>query len=252
LAGNVARLNGVAFIASMDLRRLHPIHGTDRRSRDKDVMNDANFMASRIRAAKDCSGTRVIAVNVMRAVTEYPGWSVKPASGADAIVMGAGLPLDLPDLTADFPHVALIPILSDVRGVALVLKKWQRKNRMPDAIVIEHPRYAGGHLGAAKPEDVTDARFDFETVLPGVLRVFEEMGLEPRAIPVIPAGGINTHERVRELIALGASAVQLGTPFAVSEEGDAHPTSSGCYEAKPEDITTISVVCRPVRLRRTG
>ena len=28
------------------------------------------------------------------------------ASGADAIVMGAGLPFDLPDLTADYPDVA--------------------------------------------------------------------------------------------------------------------------------------------------
>jgi NAD(P)H-dependent flavin oxidoreductase YrpB (nitropropane dioxygenase family) len=39
-----------------------------------------------------------------------------------------------------------------VLGVAIVLKKWLRKNRLPDAIVIEHPRRAGGHLGTAKPE----------------------------------------------------------------------------------------------------
>ena len=30
-------------------------------------------------------------------------------SGAHAIVMGAGLPLDLPDLTSSFPDVALVP-----------------------------------------------------------------------------------------------------------------------------------------------
>ena len=65
-------------------------------------------------------------------------------------MVGAGLPLDLPDLTADFPDVALIPILSDARGIQLVVRKWARNNRLPDAIVIEHPRYAGGHLGAAE------------------------------------------------------------------------------------------------------
>jgi nitronate monooxygenase len=31
-----------------------------------------------------------------------------------------------------------------------MVKKWERKKRLPDAIVIEHPRLAGGHLGAAK------------------------------------------------------------------------------------------------------
>ena len=55
-----------------------------------------------------------------------------------------------------------MPILSDVRGIAIVLKKWLRKNRLPDAIVIEHPRYAGGHLGATRPEEIDDPRFDFE------------------------------------------------------------------------------------------
>ena len=101
------------------------------------------------------------------------------------------------------------------------MKKWARKGRLPDAIVIEHPRYAGGHLGAAKIEDLADPRFDFERVLPDVLAFFRAEGIADGAIPLIPAGGINTHERIRELIALGASAVQIGTPFAVTEEGDA-------------------------------
>lgn len=258
LAGTVASLNGVGTIASIDLRRLHPdLMEQTGRSRDKEVMNDANLIAlhREIRAAKELAqGRGMVAVNVMRAVTEYPELVLQACeSGADAIVMGAGLPLDLPDLTRDFPEVALIPILSDVRGVALVLKKWARKNRMPDAIVIEHPRYAGGHLGAAKPEDVADARFDFETVLPGLLQLYTEMGIQPGSIPIIPAGGINTHERLRELISMGASAAQLGTPFAVSEEGDAHPNFKRVLaEAKPEDITTfVSVAGLPARAVKT-
>jgi NAD(P)H-dependent flavin oxidoreductase YrpB (nitropropane dioxygenase family) len=38
-------------------------------------------------------------------------------AGIDAVVVGAGLPLDLPDLARDHPHAALVPIQSDARGV---------------------------------------------------------------------------------------------------------------------------------------
>lgn len=258
LAGTVAKQGAVGTIASVDLRHLHPdLMASLGKSRDKDEINAANLVAldREVRAAKVLAcGQGMIAVNVMRAVSQYADY-VRQAceSGADAIVMGAGLPLDLPDLTADYPHVALIPILSDVRGIALTLKKWQRKGRIPDAIVIEHPKYAGGHLGAAKPEDVGDARFDFATVIPGALATFREMGIDPSQIPLIPAGGINSHEKVREMFALGASAVQLGTPFAVSTEGDAHDVFKQVLaEAQPEDIVTfMSTAGLPARAVRT-
>jgi nitronate monooxygenase len=226
LAGTVASLNGVGTIASVDLRRHHPdLMAETGRSRNREAIEKANLIAldREIKMGQDIAqGQGVIAVNVMRAVTQYQDYVRQSCqSGADAIVMGAGLPLDLPELTDGYPDVALVPILSDVRGIVLLLKKWMRKNRLPDAIVIEHPKYAGGHLGAAKKEDVDDPRFDFEVVIPGVLQAFEEMGIASEKIPLIPAGGINSHERVRELIDLGASAVQLGSAFAVAEEGDA-------------------------------
>jgi len=164
-------------------------------------------------------------------------------SGAHAIVMGAGLPLDLPDMTREFPDVALIPILSDVRGVSVVLKKWLRKKRLPDALVIEHPRYAGGHLGATRIEELRDPRFDFAPVLEGLAALYRDLGIEREQIPVIVAGGIHTHEQVRTLIGQGAAAVQLGTPFAVSVEGDAHPEFKRVLaEAQPEDIVEFTSV----------
>ena len=225
LAGTVAGLGAVGTIASIDLRRHHPDLMAQSANTDKATVTVANLTAldREIRAAKELAGGRgIVAVNIMRAVTDYAA-SVRQAcaSGADAIVMGAGLPLDLPDLAADFPDVALIPLLSDARGIQLVIKKWARKGRLPDAIVIEHPRHAGGHLGAAKIDDLADPRFDFERVLPDVHAYFRAEGIAADAIPLIPAGGINTHERIRELLALGAAAVQLGTAFAVTEEGDA-------------------------------
>ena len=42
-------------------------------------------------------------------------------------------------------------------------------------------------------------------------------------MPVVAAGGIGTAERVHELLAVGASAVRVGTRFVAAEESDAHP-----------------------------
>lgn len=245
LAGAVAKEGAVGTIASIDLRRHHPdLLEQSRQAKTKDAMDAANLVAldREIKAAKEiAAGEGMIAVNVMKAVTEHAKLARQSCeSGADAIVMGAGLPFDLPEMAEGFPGVALIPILSDVRGVNVVLKKWMRKHKLPDAIVIEHPRYAGGHLGAPKPDDINDPRFDFPGVLEGVFKLFQEFGIERERIPLIPAGGINTFEKVRDLLSLGAGAVQIGTPFAVTEEGDAHPNFKKVLaEARPEDIVTF-------------
>ncbi len=257
LAGSVASLGAVGTIASIDLRRHHPDLMAMSAHADKATVNVANLTAldREIRMAKTMSGGRgLVAVNVMRAVSEYAAY-VRQAceSGADAIVVGAGLPLDLPELVAPYPDVALIPILSDARGIQIVIKRWARKGRVPDAIVIEHPRYAGGHLGAAKIEDLSDPRFDFERVLPEVRAFFKAEGIADNAIPLIPAGGINTHERIRELVALGAAAVQLGTAFAVTEEGDADLAFKRVLaDATAGDIVEfMSVAGLPARAVRT-
>ena len=254
LAGAVARLGAMGTISSVDLRHHHPdLLECAQGCRDREALDRLNLIAldREIRLALDiAAGRGVVAINVMKAVSAHAQYVRQSCeSGAQAIVMGAGLPLDLPDMTKDFPDVALIPILSDVRGIGIVLKKWLRKNRLPDAIVIEHPRYAGGHLGATRPDEIGDARFDFEPVLAGVFALLRELGIERERMPLVPAGGINSHERVRELLALGAAAVQVGTPFAVTKEGDAHPEFKRVLaEARPEDIVTfMSVAGLPAR-----
>jgi nitronate monooxygenase len=258
LAGSVAREGAVGTLSSVDLRRHHPdLMESTGKSRDKDLINRANLTAldREIRGALEIAGgLGIIAVNIMRAVSEYAAYVRQSCeSGVQAIVVGAGLPLDLPELTTSHPDVALIPILSDARGIGVVLKKWMRKNRLPDAIVIEHPKHAGGHLGAAKIEDLNDARFEFRTVLEGTFKIFAELGIEREKLPLIVAGGIETPERVRELMGMGAAAVQLGTAFAVTEEGDAHPTFKRVLaEAKSEDIVEfMSVAGLPARAVRT-
>ena len=175
LAGSVAAMGGVGTLSAVDLRRHHPDLmertqglasrvGQDEATRQAIDAANLEAVEREIRAAREQSqGRGLLAMNVMRAVSDYAGYVKRSLeAGIDAIVVGAGLPLDLPDLAQDHPKALLVPILSDSRGVQLIVKKWERKKRLPDAIVIEHPRLAGGHLGAAKSADLNDARFDFE------------------------------------------------------------------------------------------
>jgi nitronate monooxygenase len=260
----VARASAVGTIASIDLRHHHAdLSEQARHCRDRDELNRLNLVAldREIKAALEiAAGHGLVAVNVMKAVDAHPAYVRQAcASGAQAIVMGAGLPLDLPELTEGYPDVALIPILSDARGVAIVLKKWSRLKkfgsggRLPDALVIEHPLYAGGHLGAPNPAELANERFNFAEVLPGIFKVFDDLGIARGQIPIIVGGGINSHEKLLAALALGASAVQVGTPFAVTEEGDAHPNFKRVLaDAKPEDIVTfMSVAGLPARAVNT-
>ena len=251
LAGTVAGLGGVGTLSSVDLRRHHPdlmerTTGLPQNDIAKEAINAANLEAldRDIASARTLSqGRGLLAINIMRAVTEYAA-AVKRSleAGIDAVVVGAGLPLDLPDLASDHPKALLIPILSDARGVQLLVKKWARKNRLPDAIIIEHPRLAGGHLGAARISDLNDPRFDFERVIPESMAFFKSAGLE-KDIPLIAAGGIRSLDDIRRVQSLGAAGVQLGTPFAVTEEGDAHPEFKRVLaQARDEDLAEFTSV----------
>ncbi len=258
LAAAVAREDCVGTISSIDLRRLHPdLMLATGRSRDKQAVEQANLTAleREIGAAREASGGRgAIAVNVMRAVSQYADYvRTSCAAGADAIVAGAGLAVDLPELARDWPRVALVPIVSEARAASVIARRWKRHGRAPDAIVVEHPRYAGGHLGATRLEEVADSRFDFERVLPEIRAALHEAGLDADRVPLIAAGGINSPQRARAALAAGAAAVQVGTPFAVTEECDAHANFKRVLAgARDEDIVVfMSVAGLPARAVRT-
>ncbi len=254
LAGAVAREGAMGTVASVDLRHHHAdLMEQSKSIKDQAGLDALNFEAltREVQLAKaTAQGNGMVAVNVMKAVsanTDYVRCACE--AGADAIVMGAGLPLDLPEITADHPQIALVPILSDSRGISVVLKKWLKKNRLPDAIVIEHPGHAGGHLGATRLDDVHNEKFGFDRVLSETLQIFKDLQLESLRIPLIVAGGINSHAKVQHYLQSGASGVQLGTAFAVSEEGDAHPNFKEVLaNARDEDIVEfMSVAGLPAR-----
>lgn len=255
LAGSVARLGALGTISSVDLRRHHPdlmartqhlSAGKSATAKAKTEIDAANLVAleREVRAARElAAGRGLLAINVMRAVSEYaPSVTRALECGIDAVVVGAGLPLDLPELASDHPNALLVPILSDARGVQLLVRKWERKKRLPDAIVIEHPGLAGGHLGAARISDLHDPRFAFETVIPQVLAFLRGFGVE-KEIPVIAAGGVRCFDDIARLQSLGAAAVQLGTPFAVTEECDANIEFKHVLaRAREEDLVEFTSV----------
>nr|WP_088526969.1 nitronate monooxygenase family protein [Polynucleobacter aenigmaticus] len=261
LAGAVAVTGGVGTISSIDLRRHHPDLMKETQhllpcSDSKDAINLANLEALKreiILAKGESKGFGLIAVNVMKAVNEYAAYvRCSLENGADAIVVGAGLPLDLPDLAADYPNAMLIPILSESRGVQLLVKKWMKKGRLPDAIVIENPRLAGGHVGAASVADIHNPKFNFENVIPEVLEIFKTLGIEGK-IPLIAAGGISSLQDIKRLQGLGASGVQLGTAFAVTCESDADDAFKQVLaNATKEDLVEfLSVAGLPARAVKT-
>lgn len=104
LAGAVAACGGMGTISSIDLRRLHPDLMAKTKyltpsPESKELINQANIeaLAREISLTQEIAqGNGMIAVNIMRAVNEYAAYvKCSLEAGVDAIVVGAGLPLDL-------------------------------------------------------------------------------------------------------------------------------------------------------------
>lgn len=234
LAGHVSACGGIGTIASVGLACDHPKF-------DGKNYFDINelAMADAIKQARAIAPDGVIAVNSMVALTDYDR-QVRSAceAGADIIISGAGLPLKLPDITADFPNVALVPIVSSVKAADLIIRRWEKHHRVPDAIVVETPLYAGGHLGATKMEMVNDESFSLERVIPELVSFLSDT--VKIDIPVIAAGGIWSRDDIDAALALGARGVQMGTRFACTVEGDASDRFKQAYvDAKDEDVVLI-------------
>ena len=76
-------------------------------------------------------GAGLVAINAMVATQNYAD-AVRTAveAGVDAIVSGAGLPLELPGLV-EKADVALAPIVSSGRAAKLILRRWAKASTAP-------------------------------------------------------------------------------------------------------------------------
>ena len=236
LAGAVAREGGMGVLSTAQ------IGYDDPEFKKHPEETNLKVLPVQIRKAKELSGGNgMIGVNIM-AVTQLYGDYVKTAceTGVDAIITGAGLPVELPKYAAGY-DVAIAPIVSTAKAAGVILKRWDKKyQRTADFLVIEGPK-AGGHLGFS-PEELADVgQIDYDTEIKNILAVKKQYEDKYQTqIPVFVAGGIFTNEDVRHALELGADGVQAASRFVATEECDASEAFKQAYVwADEEDIVVI-------------
>ena len=203
-----------------------------------------------INNARKVCGDVPLGCNILCASNDYARIARDACEvGFNVIVSGAGLPTNLPEFTADFPDVALVPIISSAKALKIICKRWQsRYNRLPDAVVLEGPK-SGGHQGFTY-EQCLDPNYQLEKLIAPVVEEVKNWG----SFPVIAAGGIWDKKDIENAISLGASGVQMGTRFIGTFECDASEEfKSVLLASKEEDIELIkSPVGYPARGVRTN
>ena len=243
LAGNVAKHGAIGVVSAA-----HP--GYLEEDFEKNTLA-ANIrgLTKHIKRAKEISSNGIIGVNVMVAMNNYIE-HVKTAieAGADLIISGAGLPLNLPEITKG-SSIKIAPIVSSSKAARIVLTYWKKHfNRTADAVIVEGPM-AGGHLGFKK-DKIEDETKSFDKNVQSVIEEVKNFENEfNKPIPVIVAGGVFTHEDMMKYLNLGASGVQVATQFVATHECDAHINFKNAFvNCKKEDIElTISPVGMPGR-----
>lgn len=234
LAGHVALNGGIGTIAAAGLAL-----GSDSYDGTNFFAADRQGLLEELQKAYAIAPEGVIGVNCMVAVQNYDD-VVRTAckGGAKLIISGAGLPMTLPGLTSDFPEVALVPIVSSLKAAELIARKWSKTyQRLPDAVVVEDPDTAGGHLGE-KPERIGTGEYDQYATVRAVKKYFStQWELD---IPIIAAGGVWDRQDLEYALSQGADAVQMGTRFVVTEECDADPAFKQAYlDCSQDDVGLI-------------
>lgn len=235
LAGHVAKCGGVGLVAAAGI------------ALNSGLFNGRNFLQAEpeafkaeLKKAYEIAPDGIIGVNVMVALSDFEQLvAAAIEGGAKVIVCGAGLPLTLPALTAHAPHVALVPIVSSLRAAQLIVRKWDKGfHRLPDAIVVEDPDTAGGHLGE-KLERIGSGEYDqYRTVRE--IKDYLHTEFPEAAIPIIAAGGVWDRADLLHALEQGADGVQMASRFVPTVECDAADAFKQAYlNCRKEDIGLI-------------
>ena len=254
LAGAVAKAGGIGIISTAQI-------GFKDQDFGKNPMA-ANLRAihSELKKARDKAPQGILGFNIMVATKEYASY-VKEAvkAGADVIISGAGLPIDMPKFVAEAEienggsekkerRTMIAPIVSSVKSALVICRMWDRKyHTAPDFVVVEGP-CAGGHLGFSREQlaelgadtDHVAETFDDKEIR-GIIETVKSFAEKyKKHIPVITAGGIFDHKDVLHQFALGAEGIQAATRFVTTEECDADIAYKEAYiNAKEEDIVIV-------------
>jgi len=240
LAGAVSREGGLGVLSAVGTGYYKNKQFSQRniigRPVDAENFYSREALLDMVKSAKEIAGGKPIGCNILYAINDY-GRVVKDAceAGVDIIITGAGLPTNMPEFTADYPDVALVPIVSSPKALKIIAKRWkQRYDKLPDAVILEGPK-SGGHQGFSY-EDCQKEEFQLENLVKPVVAEAEKWG----DIPVIVAGGIWDKNDIDRFTEMGASGVQMGTRFIGTVECDAHSTFKDVLiNAKESDISLM-------------
>lgn len=233
LASAVANQGGIGTISSIGL-------GDLKASANDYEKTSREALANEIRKAKSMTDGH-LAVNLMGVLSNADDLiKTSIEEGIKMIVFGAGLPTKLPALVQD-PTVNLVPIISSARAAEFIQRTWDRRyERITDGLILEGP-LAGGHLGFSVEQLEHPEDFSLEKLLPEVLEVIKPYEDKyGKKIAVIVAGGVYNGKDIAKMLSLGASGVQMGTRFVVTEECDVSQEFKQAFlEANQEDIVII-------------
>ena len=221
LAGTVSLEGGLGVISSVGTGYYNQSHYSKKNINTRPFETD-NFyskeaLSAIVKNARKICGSKPLAMNILYAINDYER-VIKDSceAGVDIIITGAGLPTNMPEFTADYPDVALVPIVSSAKALKIICKRWtQRYNRLPDAIVVEGP-LSGGHQGFTY-EQCSQEEYQLENLIAPILEEIKVWG----DFPLIAAGGVWDHNDILKMISLGAQGVQMGTRFIGTHECDA-------------------------------
>lgn len=268
LAGSVAAYGGIGLISTAQI-------GYRKEGFEKNPLNlNIEALKEELKKARNIEKVNkildkddkkgAVGFNIMVATKGYEMYcETAVAHGADIIVSGAGLALDLPVYLEkgmakreEIPDeqmygrrertTKIAPIVSSAKSASVILRMWDRKHKTTaDVVVIEGP-LAGGHLGFSLEElsyygameDQEYRRDLFDEEIKKIIEVVKEYEEKfAKKIPVIVAGGIYTNEDFLHALSLGADGVQVGTRFVTTKECDAPEYYKDAYiAAKKEDI----------------
>ena len=237
LAGAVAKEGGVGIISTAQI-------GFEEKGFEEDqASSNINAIRKHLKRAKQIAcGNGLVGVNIMVALKHYKEHvKAAVAAGADVIISGAGLPMDLPSFVSADSHTQIAPIVSSKRAARLILKMWAHKfDRTADFIVIEGPK-AGGHLGFSNEQLENMESIDFDNEIEQIIDCKKEYEDKyKKHIPVIVAGGVFDRNDIDHAMNLGADGVQIASRFVATEECDASEAYKKAYiDAKEADVQII-------------
>ena len=230
LAGAVAAAGGVGVISTAQIGYRDPDFGRH------PIECNLKAVGEEVRKARVAADGGIIGVNIMVVTRQYEDYVRAAAeAGADLIISGAGLPMNLPELAGD---ARIAPIVSSRKALHVIARHWKKKyDRKPDLVVVEGP-LAGGHLGFSR-EDIeaytVTGEKDYDDEVKAIIELADEL-----ETPVVAAGGVYERSDMEHWMAMGAKGVQIATRFVTTRECDASDAYKQAYiDASKEDIVIV-------------